>query len=362
MSECPGLILYGTSHDLAPMEIREQLTLDGLPLCAIYAEFLEIKGVEEVLVLNTCNRVEVYAAGTLSQPEPMRAALARLTEVNQETWERVERFLAGPDAVRHCLQVAAGLDSQMVGETEIFGQVKKAYQDASNYKTAGPVLHRLFQHSFRVGKWIRTNTALGRGQVSAPTVATSLAERIFGKLEGAEILVVGTGEMGEATLKVLMSEGASTPAFTGRNRERVAELARVHQADIMAYEHWKEKIHHFDILITSTSAEGWILEQQDVEKAMSHRHGRPLFLIDLAMPRDIEPSVARIDGVYLYNLDDLAEVANENLEARRSEIDQSRGYIEQEAGELWKKLSDPGYSSKVNHAQALSSSSGSSGG
>jgi glutamyl-tRNA reductase len=205
----------------------------------------------------------------------------------------------------------------MVGETEIFGQIKKAYQEAVDRDVTGSVLHRLFQHSFRVGKWVRTHTALGRGQISAPTVAASLADRIFGNIKGAEILVVGTGEMGESTIKVLVSEGAAAPAFTGRNRERVTELAKGYEADIIAYEHWKEKIHHFDILMTSTSAEEWILRRDDVENALSRRRGRPLFLIDLAVPRDIEPAVGDLEGVYLYNLDDLAEVANENLEARQ---------------------------------------------
>jgi glutamyl-tRNA reductase len=358
LSASSTLLVYGTSHELAPMEIREQLTLDPERMEEAYATLQDVPGVDELLILNTCNRVEVYAAGTMEKPMAFRAILSGLTGTMDRDWEQVERHLEGREAVEHCLRVAAGLDSQMVGETEILGQIKKAYQDAVDRSAAGPVIHRLFQQSFRVGKWVRTHTGLGRGQVSAPTVAASLADRIFGHLQGAEILVVGTGEMGEATIKVLMSEGASSPAFTGRNRERVAELASNYEADIIAYEHWKEKIHHFDILMTSTSAEGWILGRKDVEAALSRRRSRPLFLIDLAMPRDIEPSTAKLEGVYLYNLDDLAEVANENLEARHSEIERSMTYITSEANDLWKRLSEEGAYS----GEAVSSSSGKSGG
>ncbi len=335
----PGLLLYGTSHDLAPMEIREQMALDSGRMPEYYDRLRAMEGISEVLILNTCNRVEVYAAGTLGGPIPLRAELAQMTGVKPSDWEMVERCLTDRKAIQHCLKVTAGLDSQIVGETEIFGQVKKAYQEATNHEAAGPVIHRLFQHSFRVGKWVRTHTALGRGQVSTPTVAASLAGRIFGDLKEAECLVIGSGEMGEATLKVLMSKGVATPSFTGRNRGRIAELAQIYEADMVAYEHWKEKIHHFDILITSTRSDDWILERKDVEAAVARRQGRPLFMIDLAMPRDIEPDAAKVPGVYLYNLDDLAEVANENLEARRTEIERGMLYVTREAEDLWEKLS-----------------------
>ncbi|MEO0452647.1 MAG: glutamyl-tRNA reductase [Verrucomicrobiota bacterium] len=358
----PQLIVYGTNHHQADMETREKVTLNASQVDLLYSKVKLKDHFAESLILNTCNRTELYL---LEHQEPnfseVRDLLSEVTDTPQEIWTQIEVSKCGADAVQHCLQVAAGLNSQMIGETEILGQVKQAYQRATNEGTAGKILHQLFQQTFRVGKWIRTNTSLGKGQVSAPTVAARLAERIYGKLDRAQAMVLGTGEMAEAMIKVLISEGLPTPAFAGRNRDRADEIARMYQADTIAFEHWKTKLPKHEILITSTLSSEWMLTESEIRKIMSQRKGRPLFIIDLAMPRDVEPKAANLDGVYLYNLDDLAKVANENLQSRQAEIQRCHEYVHQESAEIWDKIRDR-YEASADSAVTSVESSGRSGG
>jgi len=353
------LSVYGTNHHHAGMAAREKIALSAEQVKELYEEIGQSRGVTECLVLNTCNRTEIYTVSSEGEPPSiLRPMLSGVCGAAESDIREVEVFHEGRESVRHCLLVAAGLDSQMIGETEILGQVKQAYQESVERGGADRVLHRLFQHSFRVGKWVRTHTGLGRGQVSAATVAASLAGRIFGHLSGARILVVGTGKVGEATVKVLLSEGARQLAFTGRNAERVRAMAERHQAPMIEFGNWKAELSAFDIVMMSTRSEEWLLGSPDVEAALSRRRGRPQFYIDLAMPRDIHPDVGEVSDVYLYNLDDLAEIANENVEARQSEIERGRAYVAEQGAELWERLSE----GVVQSAPSESPVSGKSGG
>ena len=249
-----------------------------------------------------------------------------------------------PAAVVHLFEVAAGLDSQMVGETEILGQVKDAYAAAQAAGTVGPVLNRVFQKAFHAAKIVRRETAIGEGQVSVATVAVALAERIFGRLHDSRVLVVGAGDIAEKTAKALRSREAGTVVFVNRTAAHAEELAREFAGSALPFARLAEGLAESDIVVSSTAAPEPVLTVPMVYAAMHKRASRPLFLIDLALPRDIEPGAAELPNVFVYNLDDLARLAEENIAQRRAEIDRARALLTGRAEETWQKLS-PGSTS-----------------
>jgi glutamyl-tRNA reductase len=336
----PGLFLLGSSHRTAPLEVRERFTLDERGLRRFAGIMERVAELEEWLVLSTCNRVECYGVGAAEElPEAVEQALCEVLGIEPALWERHAYAKGGQEAVEHAFAVAAGLDSQMLGETEILGQIKGTYARFQQLRTVGPVLNRVFQKSFQAAKWARTHTGIGKGQVSIGNVAAELALRICGDLNEARILLVGSGEAGEKTAQALRSRGASALTVTSRTYEKARVLADRLEATAIDFDTFERSLQLFDIVIGSTAAPGCLLTRGQLDKAMKTRRTVPLFLIDLAVPRDFAKNCAQVRNVYLYNLDDLSAVANENLEGRHAEVDACRAQLGQRAAAVWAQLS-----------------------
>lgn len=340
MSEpAPTLFLLGASHHTAPLELREKLALTGEKLEAFRADLQALAGLQEYAVLNTCNRVEIY--GVAADP----AAVARLEasfcarhQMDPDAFARIRLQLLDRPVVQHLLEVAAGIDSQVVGETEILGQVKDAYAAAQARGTTGPVLNRMFQKSFQAAKHVRTHTAIGEGQISVASVAVDLALKIFGDLRPCRVLVLGAGDIGEKTAKALKSRGASHLTVASRSFEHAGQLAATLGASALPLDCAPEALAEFDVAVCSTAAPEPVVTRPMAAAAMRRRPNQPLFFIDLAMPRNIAPEVAALPNVFLYNLDDLAAIADENLAQRRAETEQARTVLAEKAETLWRQL------------------------
>ena len=331
--------VIGANHHRAPIEVREKLALSATSANALRAELAGMAELREFAVLSTCNRIEFYGVGHSA------AAAARVTEAfcamqnfALEEFEKIRLSLRGQDAVQHLLEVAAGLDSQMVGETEIFGQVKEAYAHAQSAGSTGPVLNRVFQKGFQAAKHVRTTTAITEGQVSVANVAVDLALNIFGGLKEARILLLGAGDIGEKTAKAFQSRGAAALTVASRRLERAMELATTLAGSAMPFEQREARLHEFDVVVCATSAPDTIVSAAAVSAAMKRRPARPLFFIDQALPRDVEPAVADLENVFLYNLDDLAKIAEENRAARAAEIAKCRAIVAEKSSALWRHV------------------------
>jgi glutamyl-tRNA reductase len=335
----PTLFLLGASHHTAPLELREKLALSGDKVDTLRGELRALAGLPEFAVLNTCNRVEIY--GVAAQPEAidrLQAALCALSQVDPAAFARIRLQLLGQPAVQHLLEVASGVDSQMVGETEILGQVKEAYATAQARGSTGPVLNRMFQKTFQAAKHVRTHTGIGEGQISVASVAVDLALKIFGELERSRVFVIGAGEIGEKTARAFKSRGAGAMAVTSRRFQRAEQLAREFGARAIAFESLAETLPQFDIAVCSTAAPEAVITRAMAASAMRRRPAQPLFFIDLAMPRNIDPEAAGLPNVFLYNLDDLAKIAEENLAQRQAEIERVRVLLAGKAEALWGQL------------------------
>ncbi len=334
-----GFFVIGATHQRTPLAIREKLALTGGDVDALHAEFARIAGLREFAVLNTCNRVEFYGvAANADAAARISATFCARQKFDLAEFEKVQLSLRGRDAVQHLLEVSAGLDSQMVGETEIFGQVKDAYAAAQARGSTGPVLNRVFQKGFQAAKHVRTHTAITEGQVSVANVAVELALTIFGGLKDTRILLLGAGEIGEKTAKAFQSRGAAALTVASRRFERAMELAAALTASAMPFDQREARLGEFDIVVCATSAPDTVVSLAAVRAAMQRRPARPLFFIDQALPRDVEPAVGEIENVFLYNLDDLAKIAEENRTAREAELAKGRAIVAEKAEALWSKV------------------------
>ncbi len=334
------IFLQGISHQTAPLEVREKLALSKDQIGALYQYLDDTVGLKECLVLNTCNRIEIYGLAEESVGSDwFLQQFDRFTHLDKDWFRDFGYWKSGFDTVHHLFEVAAGLDSQRIGETEIFGQVKSSYVLGVQNKTVGPVLHKVLQKGFQAAKWARTNTAINRGQVSMGNVAVDLARRIFGNLKDSRILVAGMGEVGEMTVKALISRGVKNITVSNRSPEKAVRMADEFGGRAIPFTECPNILPETDIMITSTAAKKWIFTRQMIEKALKRRPDKPLFLIDLAVPRDIESEVGKLSGVYLYNLDDLAEISNANLKIRQGEVEACRKALSKRSARLWKALS-----------------------
>lgn len=335
----PVLFLLGASHHTAPLAVREKLALDDARAAALAARMRALPGVQEFTLLNTCNRVEIY--GVTRQPETiaaLRQAVAETTGCAPADLEGVLHLRQNHDAIAHLFSVAAGLDSQVVGETEILGQVKAAYDDALARTWTGPVLNRVFQKTFQAAKHIRTHTAIGAGQISIATVAVDLAGRIFGELSASRVLVVGAGDIGLKTAQAFQSRGAASITVASRTLSNAEAAAAQTGGWAASLAELPELLATADIVASSTSAPGFVLTAELVAAAMKRRAARPLFLIDLALPRDIDPLAAKQANVFLYNLDDLAAIAEENLAQREAEAAKGHAIVAERTAALWPQV------------------------
>ena len=293
----------------------------------------------ERLLLATCNRVEVYAA---AECEIATEAVANCLQINGGVPSRAD--LASfyrheyAECVRHMFRVTSGLDSMVVGETEILGQAKRAYERARLSGEAGRFLHRMCQQAFRVAKQVRTKTQISRGSVSVGSVAVDLAEKIFADLRGCKVLVLGSGETSEKTLRALSARGVSDLRVSNRSPQRAEELAAELGGIAVPFTTWVEQCREIDILISSTSAETQLLTPPQLAPMLEERVDRPLFIIDIAVPRDVSPKVNEIDGVYLYDIDSLRSIADETLEMRRQQVAAAELIIEENLGEFCRRI------------------------
>lgn len=316
-----NLIVIGLNHRSAPVEVRERLAFAKTSLGEAHTQLLSTSPVHETVILSTCNRVEIYAlADNVSDAS---RTLREFLHNHHGLSDRIDAHLyehRDDSCIHHLLEVACGIDSMVLGETEIFGQVKDAYSVAHETGTTGVVLNRVFQKAFSAAKQIRSTTAITRGSTSVGTVAVDLAEKIFGKLAKCAVMVIGTGEMSTATARALQSRGAGTILVCSRAHERAETLAVQLQGRAISYDQWPSEFPEVDIVISSTAAPHPILTKEKLVPLMKVRRQRPLFLIDIAVPRDIERACDELDGVYLYDIDDLQQIARENMAAREREI------------------------------------------
>jgi glutamyl-tRNA reductase len=241
--------------------------------------------------------------------------------------------------VQHLFRVASGLDSMVVGESEILGQAKKAYESARASGAAGPCLHRLFQRAFRVAKQVRTHTDITRGSVSVGSVAVDLAQRIFGQLGNCKVLVLGAGETSERTARALVSRGVTDLRVSNRSSDRAEELARLVGGQAVRFDEWPSQCREIDILITSTSSETPLLTPENLSAMLRNRIDRPLFIIDIAVPRDVHPNVNEMEGVYLYDIDSLQSVAEQSLALRRQQISVAEAIITEHVADFGRSIS-----------------------
>jgi glutamyl-tRNA reductase len=329
------IVVVGVSHRTAPLEIREALAFPKTELADTLRRLREEARVDEAMVLSTCNRVEVYGhAADAATPETLGAFLAAFHGRASKDLEPFVYRLSGDAAVRHAFRVAASLDSMVIGEPQILGQVKEAYQIAQDAGTLGSVLNALRNRSLASAKRARSETGIGHNAVSVSYVAVELARKIFGDLKDRNVLLVGAGKMSELAAKHLVRQGARATVLGGRRFERAAELAASLGGRAMPFESLREELGRADIAISGTGAPGTVIKREDVAAACAARHRRPLFLIDIAVPRDVDPSVRSLEGVFLYDLDDLRSVAEANLRERRKQAAAAEALVEREVREF----------------------------
>ncbi|MDP4610272.1 MAG: glutamyl-tRNA reductase [Opitutales bacterium] len=334
-----SLFVLGSSHHQAPLEVRERFSLTAEQTQSLQKKIYADEDIRECLVVNTCNRLEIYGLATTPDIEPrIRDLLCQEHGLSRELFDAHSFWHTNLEALQHALEVCTGLDSQMVGETDILGQMKGAYASARDAGCTSTVLNRLFEKSFQAAKSARSQTAITRGQISIGNVAVDLASRIFGKLNSSRVLLLGSGDVSEKTAQALKSRGVADITVSSRTFENAHKLAHQLGGAAIEFSDFEAQLEHFDIIICSTAAPTTILSQGNLTPALKQRPERPCFLIDLAMPRDIAPDVEKLENVYLYNLDDLSAIANENLEQRRAEIDHAREILKRHAWTLWLQL------------------------
>ena len=338
-TDSPRLVTIGCNHHKTPLEVRERLALSADGVNHLREQLKGHPHILEAVVLNTCNRIEIHAVADSGGDLDLISQLLGTVEGFP-----VEEFLEhayvheNEASINHAFRLAAGLDSQMIGETQILGQMKAAYAHAIEEKMVGAVLHKLFQKAFQAAKWARTETKIGTGQVSLGNVAVELAVRIFGKLMVSRTLVVGSGEVGREVAKAFRSRGVACMSIASRTHERAIELSREVDGLVIPFTTWQESLPYVDICIFGTSSPTAILDKPTLQSVIGKRPRKPLFLIDLAMPRDIDPQVADLPNIYLYNLDDLADIANENLKNREREVETCLSELERKAHYTWKGM------------------------
>jgi glutamyl-tRNA reductase len=326
------IVLVGLNHRTAPVEVRERVSFTT-EQAQRAAEELRARGIlEETLVLSTCNRSEVYGVPPESSHECAPGLSSFLSEFHSVRPDILSVSLYhhyDREAVRHLFRVAAGLDSMLLGEAEILGQVREAYRFAHEHGATGPVLNRLFQGALEVGKRVRTETELGARPMSVASAGVKLGERIFGKLNGHKALVLGAGTISEQVVSQLRDRGIAQLHVMNRSRERADELAKQFGGRVAGWGDWDTALQSPDVVVSSVSAEEPVLRRDVVERAMAARGNRALFLMDLGVPRNIDPSVGELYNVYVYNTDDLSEIVQQNRNARESEIPRAQGIVDE---------------------------------
>ncbi|HEY6126887.1 MAG TPA: glutamyl-tRNA reductase [Candidatus Acidoferrum sp.] len=331
------IVLVGLNHRSAPVEVRERVSFTN-DQARRAAEELRARGIlHETLVLSTCNRSEVYGVPPETSCESATALSNYLS-----SFHSVQLDLLTPSlyhhydrhAVHHLFRVAAGLDSMMLGEAEILGQVREAYRAAYEQGATGPILNRLFQGALEVGKRVRSETELGARPMSVASAGVKLAERIFGKLQERAALVLGAGMISEQVVSQLRDRNIARLFVMNRSLERADHLARQFAGKVIAWDDWESALILPDVIVTSISSEQPVLLRSHLEKAMAARGNRPLFVMDLGVPRNVDPRAADLYNFYLYNLDDLVQIVQQNRSARESEVPRAESIVDEHVGKF----------------------------
>lgn len=324
--------MVGVNFKTAPVEIRESLAVPAANVAAALSRLSSLDLSESVLI-STCNRTEVYALAESAgeAEEALSEYLARLAEAADVKSLRPHIYRHRDlQAVTHLFRVACGLDSMVVGETQILGQVRDAYRDATTANTVGKVMHQLFEQAIAVGKRAQSETRIGQAAVSVSYAAVELAKKVFRALAGRRCMAIGAGETAKLTVRHLQASGVKEIVIANRTLERAESLAREISGTAVSFAQIPEQLKQVDVVISSTGSPGYVLTRPMVAEAIRHRRGRPIFLFDIAVPRDIDPEVAMLEGAFLYNIDDLQAVVNANLQERANEARMAERIIEEE--------------------------------
>lgn len=317
-----SVVVVGLSHRSAPVELRERFAFAEAKIPQVLGSLRESGIADEAVILSTCNRVEVYAATSLEPGKAFSELKDFLTKIHAYDDPLTDELyaLSEPQSLHHLFKVACGLDSMVLGETEILGQLKQAYDLALKNQHTGSRLNKAFQRAFNVAKHIRTETNIQRGSVSVASVAVELAGKIFNSLNDHEVMVIGAGDTSEKTARALLSRGARSVIVANRSFQRAQALAKELEGRAVSFDDWAKEFEKVDIIISSTAAPHHILDRPRLEPLMKLRRNRSLLLIDIAVPRDIDPEVNFLENVYLYNVDDLQAIADDSLKQRKEEI------------------------------------------
>ncbi|HEX7152966.1 MAG TPA: glutamyl-tRNA reductase [Thermoanaerobaculia bacterium] len=333
------LILVGLNHRTAPVDVRERLSVTESKLGDTLLDLRSLQGVEGATMLSTCNRVEAVVS---TRDEDVITSivdwLAAHAETDRTELEKHLYILRHGDVVKHLFRVASGLDSMIVGEPQIGGQVRSSFQIARDLGTLDALLTQLFEQTMRVAKRIRTDTGIGEHAVSVPYAAVELAKKIFGNLHGLRVLLLGAGEMGELTAEHLAQQQVRQVFVANRSQERALELARRFSGQAVNYDAVDDHLPSCDIVIASTAAPHFVIDAAQVERALESRRRRNLFLIDLSVPRNLDPEIARLDGAYLYNIDDLQLVADQNRDRRHEKAADAEVIVRNEVDAFRRRL------------------------
>lgn len=330
------LIVIGLNHKTAPIQIRERLAFPQERIGEALLQVQALPSIRENMILSTCNRVEVY--GTVRATEEafrdLKDFFSRFHHLPLAEFDKALYSHTGEEAVRHIFRVASSLDSMVVGEPQILGQIKEAYEIATQWKTSGLILHRLLHKAFHVAKRVRSETKIASSAVSVSSVAVDLAKKIFETLQKRTVLVIGAGEMAELAAQHLLSGGIERVLVTNRTYERALLLAQRFHGEAIPFDQMTLGLRQTDIVISATNSPGYLLLRDQVAKVMKERRQRPLFLIDIADPRDIDPNVDDLENVYLYNIDHLQRIANENMKDRQKEAAKAEALVSEEVAKF----------------------------
>ena len=327
-----NLVLVGVNHKATPVEIREKLAFNQVKLEASLEHLVSCPEITENIILSTCNRVEIYARvdNTDQGIQLLKDFICDYHGLSRGSLDQYFYSYQDDRAIEHLFRVSASLDSMILGEAQILGQVKDAYSTARALSSTGLVLNQLFEKAFNVAKKVREETGISERGVSISSAAVELAKKIFEDLENHSVMLVGTGEMAELAAKHLISYGVKTVYVASRTYERAASLAETLNGCALDFDAFKEELYRADIVITSTSAPKFIIHKEMIEQAIHKRKNKPIFLIDIAVPRDIAPEVNDLENVYLYDIDDLQNVVNANMEERQKEAENAMEIIKEE--------------------------------
>ena len=329
-----SLIALGLSHQTAPLELREQVAVSPERVQATLQKLLAEDGFSEAVLLCTCNRTEFYCRTGDESGDSLRSWICSHFDIAGDLLEKHHYLHTEQDAASHLIRVASGLDSMIVGEPQILGQVKESFRLAESSDAVGPILRAMFDKAFSASKVIRSNTSVGEHSVSVASIAVLLAKQVFGNLQEKTVLLVGAGEMIEICLRYLLQHGVSRILVANRNIENAQKLTNQFQGEAMALDQLPDRLAAADVIISSTGSPDTIVSQQMMQKAIRQRRHQPVIMIDIAVPRDIDPDISSMSDVYLYTIDDLQDLARENMNRRAEAANAAETLVTEKSGEF----------------------------